>query len=98
VGENIHRHIEHRAGDDPHQLALRLLDLVVQAPQNALTAAALVVLNEGFFHAGGGKKVGLPGLEEVAAAVAQHLGFDHQNVGNGCSGDVQDVPSSMRNR
>jgi hypothetical protein len=43
---DIDRHVEHRAGGGAHQLALRLLDLVMQAAQHAFRRARVVVLHE----------------------------------------------------
>jgi hypothetical protein len=46
-------HVEDAAAGDPHELALGLLDLVVQAAQHALAGAGVVVLHEVRREAGG---------------------------------------------
>jgi len=43
---DIHSDIKHLAGGDPHQFTLRLLDLVVQAPQDILGGTGVVVLDK----------------------------------------------------
>ena len=66
----------------PHQFPLRLLDLVVQAPQRVAHRVAVVVLHELHVDAGGGELALLPGFEEEAARIAEHLRPDQDDVGN----------------
>ena len=49
----VHRHIEHRAAHHAHQLALGLLQLVMQPTQHAFGGAAVVVLHKVDLQAGG---------------------------------------------
>ncbi len=81
-------------GQDSDQLALCLHDLIVKAPQHALAAAALIVLNEGDINPGFGEEVRAPGLEKIAAVIPQDVGFDDQDIGDFGLCDVQDFPSN----
>jgi hypothetical protein len=77
----VHRDIEHLAHHHPHQLALRLLGLVVQAAQDAVCRTAVVVLHEVEVETGGAKGVGIPALEEKAPLIAEHAWFKQVDVG-----------------
>lgn len=72
--------IEHRTTDHAHQLALGLLNLIVQAPQHPPAAAAVVVLHE-FDVAqarGFGERTCVVALGEEAPRIAKHPGFKDQ--------------------
>ena len=69
----VHGHIEHGAGHDPHQFALRLGELVMQPAQHMLLGAVLVVLDELQVEARRGELALGPGLEEVAAGILEDL-------------------------
>lgn len=78
---DIHCNVEHPAGGDPHQLALRLPDLVVQPPQHPADAATVVVLDES--HVGPRGLVELPLIEafvEEATGIAEHSGFEDEDA------------------
>jgi hypothetical protein len=80
---DVHRHIKHGAAHHAHQLALGLLQLVVQATQHALGAAAVVVLNKVHIQAGDLLEVLLvEAFKKEASAVAEHFGLEDQNVGD----------------
>ena len=78
LGAQIHRHVQHRAAGHAHQLGLghgRVLE--VDAPQDALLGGeGLVVLHEVIVQAQLLEVPGGPGLHEIAALVAEHLGLD----------------------
>jgi len=70
----IHHHVEHLALHHPHQLALRVLDLVVQTPQHALGRLAVVVLHKRQVHAGLFSKVALiERLKEKPSGISKNL-------------------------
>ena len=74
-------HVEDAAAGDPHELALGLLDLVVQAAQYALAGAGVVVLHEVRREAGGVLEgLGVEALHEEAAGVAEDFRFEDQQV------------------
>ena len=86
---NVHRHINHRAAHHPHQLALGLLDLIVQPPQHALRTAAVVVLHKWVVGASGFVEGFLvETFKEKASSVTKHLGFDDDDFWNGGANDV----------
>lgn len=69
----IHQYIEHRAGGDPHELPLgRGAALVVQATENILCGAAVVVLHEIGADAELGEGFLVPRFEEKTARVAEN--------------------------
>ena len=85
---DIHRHIKYRPAHHAHQLALGLLDLIMQAAQHALGAAAVVVLHKVQVQAGGMVEGFLvEAFEEETTGVAEHFGFDDEYVWNGGGGD-----------
>ena len=85
----VDRNIEDFALHHPHQLALRLLDLVVQATQDVLCRLRMVVLDEFGIQPGGLLEgAGIEALEKEAAVVTKNLGFEDENVGDGCGDDV----------
>lgn len=56
---DVYRYIKHLALHHAHELALRLLDLVMQTAQHALGGAGVIVLHKGNRLADGGFKLGL---------------------------------------
>ena len=75
----IHGHVEDLAGDDPDQLALRILLLIMQAPEHAPAGHGLIVLNEDHIQACLMHVVQIVGLHEIAAAVSEYGRLDdHQ--------------------
>ncbi len=77
----IDGHVKHRALGHAHQLALRLLDLVMQAAQHALGRTRMVVLHEQLGDTGQfGKAARVVAFEEEAAVVAEDLGLEHQQA------------------
>ena len=75
--------IEDFAARDPHQFALGLAQLVVQATQDAVGGFAVVVLHELVVSAVL-LKLGLAeGFHEEATFVAEYLGLDQDDVGDG---------------
>src|SRR5260221_10526708 len=81
---DIHRDIEHLAGDHAYQLALRLLELIMQAAQHALGAFGMVVLHKIDIEAGSlCKDLAIERFKEEAALVAKYLGLDQQYLRNG---------------
>ncbi|MNH11944.1 hypothetical protein D3C79_714730 [compost metagenome] len=73
--------------DHPHQFALGVLDLVMQATQHAFLGARMVVLDERHVDAGHLREVaGVEALKEKTTLIGEHLGFDDQDVGyRGCN-------------
>jgi hypothetical protein len=70
----VHRPIEHLALHHPHQLALRALDLVMQAAQHALGRLAVVVLHKGQVNACFNGKVALiEGLKKEPTRITKDL-------------------------
>ena len=79
----IHRHVEHLAHDDSHQLGLRLPDLVVKPPQNVPGRARVVVLREARLQAGPFFELTMiEALEKEPAVVPEHSGFEYQDTRN----------------
>lgn len=72
----VDRDVIDLAGTDAHQLALGLLQLIVQAAQHAARGARMVVLYEFAGYPGGfGKAPCVETLVEEAAFVTEYLGF-----------------------
>jgi hypothetical protein len=85
---DVHRHVKHRAAHHAHQFALGLLQLVVQAAQHALGAAAVVVLHKVHIQASDMVEVLLvEAFKKEASAVAEHFGFEDEQVGDVGGGD-----------
>ena len=77
-------HVEDLAADHPHQLPLRLRQLVVEAAQHAARREAVVVLHEAERPAQGRLQLALVvALEEEAPGVAEDLRLDHHDAGQG---------------
>jgi len=69
----IHQYIENRAGGDPHELPLgRRAALVVQATENILCGAAVVVLHEIRADAELGEGFLVPGFEKKTSRIAEN--------------------------
>jgi UDP-glucose 4-epimerase len=80
----VHHHIKHLALHHTHQLALRVLDLVMQTAQHTLGRLAVVVLHKGHVHTGFVGKVALvEGLEEKAPGITKHLRLQNQHFRDG---------------
>ena len=80
----VHRYVKHRALHHEHQLVLGLLDLVVQAAQHIFGRSTVVVLDK--IHATPDEISELAAFEtfkKEAPLVAEHFGFDDENVGYG---------------
>ena len=85
---DVHGHIKYGAVHHAHQFALGLLQLVVQATQHALGAAAVVVLHKVHIQAGDVVEVLLvEAFKKEASAVAEHFGLEDQDVGDVGGGD-----------
>lgn len=77
----VHRHVEDAALDDPYELSLRLLDLVVQAAQHAFAGAGMVVLHEVHVEPGGlAEGLGVEALHEEAAGIPEDFRLDDQEA------------------
>ena len=82
AGAAVHSYVVDLSHGHPDQLALGLLLLEVQAPEDTPGAAALVVLDEGLVDARGGEIIQLVGLHEVAPVVAEDLRLNDDDSGN----------------
>ena len=82
MGAAVHGYVVHFALGHPHQLALGVVLLEMQAPQHAPGGAALVVLHELFVNACCGELVLLVGLHEIAAVIAEHLRLNDDHTGD----------------
>jgi hypothetical protein len=81
---DINGNIKDFTGNYPHQLALGLLYLVVQTPQDVSGRARMVVLDKTDVQAG----QFLPGtlvetLEKKATFIAEYPRFEYQDIGDG---------------
>src|SRR5882672_12088332 len=77
----IDRHVEHRTRDHPHQLALRLDELVVDPAQHVPYRPRVVVLHELHIEPGGlTKRARVPALHEKTTVVAEYLRFKDQHL------------------
>ena len=80
VDGNVKNHALHHT----YQLALRVLDLIMQAAQHVFGRARVVVLNEIDVAPDNlGKLAAVEALEKEPAFVTEHLGFDHEHVWDG---------------
>src|SRR6185369_10757379 len=81
---DIDRNIKHFTLYHAHQLALRLLHLVVQATQDVLCRLGVVVLHELDIEPGSFLKgLLVVTLVEKATLVTENLGFEHDDIGDG---------------
>ncbi|RMS05884.1 hypothetical protein ALP75_203295 [Pseudomonas syringae pv. actinidiae] len=82
---DVHRHIQHCADSDAHQLTLCVFDLIMQAAQHASLRARVVVLHKLPGQASGLLKS--PGVEafiEEASFITEYLGFQNQDFRQLC--------------
>ena len=80
----VNRNIEDFALHDPHQLALLLPDLVVQATQDVLRGFGVIILNEFALEARGLLEgFGVKTFEEEASVVAEDFGFEDEDFWDG---------------
>ena len=82
AGAAVYGYVVHFAHGDADQLALGVVLLEVQAPEDAFGAAALVVLDERLVDARGGEVVHLVSLHEVAPVVTEDFRLDDDDPGN----------------
>ena len=78
---HVDRNVVDLADHRPHELALRVLDLVVKAAQHVASRSRVVVLHERRSDAGIGERTLVPALVEEAAVVAEHARLDQQDLG-----------------
>ena len=78
----IDRDIEYFARDNPDQLALRGLQLIVQAAKHALSRAAVILLNELEVYIRAFEMASMPGFEEKPAVVLKNARLDDDDVRN----------------
>ena len=78
---DVHRHVEHLALDRPHELALGLPVLRVQAPQGPPGRVRVVVLDEGPGDSALRVLSLVVGLEEEAAGVLEDVRLDQDHAG-----------------
>src|SRR5205085_7485204 len=69
------------AGDDPDELPLRVLDLVVQPAQNASRRARVIVLHEVGVDPDVRKRPAVITFEKKPARVAENARLDQKHVG-----------------
>ena len=80
VATEIQRDIPDVAVEDADELTLRQAELVMEAAENAVGGAGLVVLNEGGGETGAVEGVGVEDLGEPAAVVSVLSGLDELDV------------------
>lgn len=79
---DIDGHVEHFTGRDADQFALGVFQLVMQATQDALLRAGMVILDKLCIQAGRVlKSLGVEAFVKETAFVTKYLGFDDQNTG-----------------
>src|SRR5690606_11891497 len=98
AADQVHRDIEHFADGDPHELPLRLADLVVKPAQGAAHGAAVVVLYEVRVDSRSGEFASLPRLDEESALVREHGRFDQHDSRNLRARELQNRRSWSRPR
>ena len=86
---NIDCHIENFAGNDPHQFSLRLLNLIVQAAQDALAGLGMIVLHKIKRDSGFGETPFLVTLQEKSPRILKHFWLNQQNIGEGRRDEFQ---------
>ena len=77
---DVHRDVEDLSPHRAHELSLRSSQLGVQPAQGPARGAGMVVLDERSFDAALPVLVGVEGLEEEAARIAEHDGFHEHDV------------------
>src|SRR4029077_15224442 len=74
---------------DPHQLPLRMLDLIVHPAQNPLVRSAVIVLDEVSREARGLFEIArIEAFEEKAAKITENLWLQQQHLGQRGPHDV----------
>src|SRR5690606_25470095 len=96
VATEVDDDVEYLPDHDPHQLALRLPDLVVQAAERAPPGAGLVVLHERRRDPGFREPPRLEGLHEIAPRVLVDLRLDQDHAGDGSVGEGHGPPGVRR--
>mgnify|MGYP004466861055 CR=1 FL=1 len=82
AGAAVYSYVVDLSHGHPDQLALGVLLLEVQAPEDTPGATALVVLDEGLIDARGGEVVQLVGLHEVAPVVTEDFRLNDDDTRN----------------
>src|SRR6476660_10080322 len=77
----IDGHIKYFAGDHPHQFPLRLLNLIMQAAQDALAGFGMIILHELERDTGLRKVSLLVTFKKKAPLVLEYFWLDQQDVG-----------------
>lgn len=80
---DIHHHVENLANHSADQLALWLVDLVMETSQHPPGRPRMAVLNEACIDARRGKVTRIPTLVEESAIIAEYPGLDQKHVRNG---------------
>src|SRR5205807_1643455 len=96
---DVNGHVEQRAARAAHELSLRVRLLVVQAAQDAVARARMIVLNERRRQSGARKRLGVKRLHEEAAVVGEELRFDENHARKLRLGEVQAarmIPQEVR--
>ena len=79
---DVHDDVEDFPGGDADELALRMLNLVVQSAQHIARRARVVVLNEVGIHADiFHEPASIKALVEKAALIAKYFWFNDQDAG-----------------
>ena len=77
----VHRDIEHRSLDDPHQPSLWLFDLVMEPAQRALPGMAEVFLHKLYINATVGKIARLSGFHKETTRILMYGGDFSDDAG-----------------
>ena len=89
MSADVYRHIINLTRNDPDELSLRLLDLVMQASQHTLTGFRMVVLYKIKRDSGVRKFLFLVTLYKKAPFIWKDFGFNDQDTWNGSGNEVQ---------
>ena len=93
----IHGHVEDLAAHDPHELPLRIGELVVEPAQHVLRGEAVVVLHEVERPVHGGLEPrAVEALEEEAARVGKDARLDDQDARDRGLPDVHEKTPARR--
>jgi len=77
---DIHGDIENPAAGNTHQLALGMVELVMQPPEYAAPRTGMIVLHKYIRYSEFGIPAGMVGLKEKAARITMHIGLDQQQL------------------
>jgi len=77
----VEENVEHFPADYTYQLALRLLELIVQAAQDAVCGVRMIVLNELSGDADFREKFFVVALEEIPARILKDFWFEDEGAG-----------------